>query len=238
MRSLTRGIAVAVATVACGSAVTAQTTAPVAQPILTIASPAPSELVGTWDALSRSYGGMGSSVLLAADGMFALVFGAMVDVKYKVNGRDFTFFGDDHGKEFSETQRLKFVGDTAVLSANGCSMKLIPLATGTAQGSLVGKWRMMHLTGVPAYEEFSPDGVARLRVPIQVQKGTYRVSGDSIAFHAITPRPEDWRAQFFLTGDTLTVLNYVGKQRYLRARQLIPMDVQQPAPPAGLLCQP
>ena len=239
MRLLARRTAVAVVAAACGSALSAQSAPPVSPPVAAVvAATPPSELVGTWDAISRSYGGIGSSVLLAGDGAFALVFGAMVDVKYKVKGSDFTFFGDDRGKEFSETQRLKFVGDTAVLSAHGCSMKLIPLETGTARGSLVGKWRMMHLTGVPAYEEFSPEGVARLRVPIQVQKGTYSVSGDSIAFHVITPRPEDWGAQIFLTGDTLTVLNNVGQQRYLRARQLIPLDVQQPLPPARMLCQP
>jgi hypothetical protein len=238
MRSLGYGAAVAVLTAASGSAATAQGLPPVSQPVPVTVSPAPlTELVGTWDAITRSYGGIGSTVLFSGDSVFALVLGAMVDVKYKVNGDEFTIFGEERGNRFSETQKLKFIGDTAVLSARGCSMKLTPFETGTAAGSLVGKWRMIHLTGVPAYEEFSPDGVARLRVPIQVQKGKYSVTGDTIVFHTITPRSEDWTAEFFLTGDTLTVSNAAGLHRYLRARQLIPLDVQQPAPPARMLCR-
>jgi hypothetical protein len=216
-----------------------QNTPAVPQPI-----PAPassdqhSALVGTWDAIQRSYGGIGSTVVFAGDSVFALVLGAMVEGNYKVKGDEFTIFGNDRGKEFSETQKLTFVGDTAILSIKKCQMKLIPFESGTGAGTLVGKWRMIHLTGVPAYEEFTADGSMRLRVPIQVQKGTYSVIGDSIAFHTLAPSSEDWGARFSVAGDTLTVSNNLGQHRYLRAPQLIPLDVQQPAPPTQLLCQP
>jgi len=237
MRPWACGAAVTVLSLANGQGAPAQSIPPVPQPIPVTVSPAPhTGLVGTWEATIRSYGGIGSTVLFAADSVFTLVLGAMVDVKYKVNGSEFTFFGEDRGKRSSETQKLKFVGDTAVLSANGCSMKLTPLETGTVAGSLVGKWRLMHMTGVPAFEEFTPDGEARLRVPIQVQKGMYSVRGDTIAFHTYSPRREDWSARFRLTGDTLTVSIGGERQQYLRARPLIPFDVQQPAPPAGMVC--
>ena len=93
----------------------------------------------------------------------------------------------------------------------------------------------MHMTGVPAYEEYTADGLARLRVPIQVLKGKFSIKGNTMAFHTLSPRQEDWSAPFSLKGDTLT-LSIGGEQKYLRARQLIPLDVQQPAPPAGLVC--
>lgn len=238
MRLPAYGVAVAFLTTACTSVGTGQGTPPVSPPVALTASLAPATgLVGTWDAITRSYGGIGSTVLFADDSLFALVLGAMVETKYKVNGQEFTVFGEERGNRFSETQKLTFVNDTAVISAKGCSMKLTPFEKGIVPGSLVGKWRMIHLTGVPAYEEFSPDGVARLRVPIQVQKGKYSVRGDTIEFHTITPRSEDWSAQFRLTGDTLTVSNSAGQHGYLRARPLIPLDVQQPVPPIRMLCR-
>jgi hypothetical protein len=236
MRSLAYGVGVTVLTAACGSAGT-QGTPPVSQPVPETTSPGPlPELVGTWDAITRSYGGIGSTALFAGDSVFTLVLGAMVDLKYRVNGNKFTFFSEERGKNFSETQTLTFVGDTAILSSKGCRIKLIPLETGTTEGSLVGKWRFTHMTGVPAYEEFSADGLGRLRVPMQVQKGSYRVTGNTIDFHTITPRPEDWSARFSLKSDTLTISNATGEHRYLRTRPLIPMDVQQPAPPARMVC--
>jgi len=240
MRSLACAVVVALFTAGSGGVATAQTAPAVSQP----ASPAPSPglpagLIGTWDATNRSHGGIGSTVILGSDSAFVLVLGAMVDGNYRVNGEDFTIIGEDQGggRRLTETQKLTFAGDTAVLSMKGCAMKLTPLEAGIPAKSLVGRWRMIHITGVPAYEEFSTDGSVRLRVPMVVQKGTYRVSADSIAFHTITPRPEDWVAAFTITGDTLTVSNSLGQHRYLRARELIPMQVQQPAPPARMLCK-
>ena len=196
----------------------------------------PPALAGTWDATIRSYGGIGSTVLLSDDAVFTLVLGAMVEMKYKVDGDRLTFYSEQGGRNSSETQTLKFVGDTATISSGRCSVKLIPLETPVTQGTLVGRWRFMHMTGVPAYEEFSADGLSRLRVPIQVRKGTYKVTGNTIAFHVITPRQEDWTAQFTIDADVLTLTGPTGTNRYIRSQPLIPMAVQQPAPPIRLLC--
>jgi hypothetical protein len=160
----------------------------------------------------------------------------MVDLKYKVVGDKFTFFSDQPGNAHSETQRLTFVSGQAVLSANGCSRKLARLDPQPGDSGLVGKWKSMHMTGVPAYEEYTRDGVTRLRVPIQVQRGTFGVTGKTINFHTRFPRPEEWSAQFNVSGDTLT-FSIGGEQKpYLRARPLIPFDVQQPARPDHMVC--
>ena len=241
MRSLACAAAVvALFTAGTGNVGAAQTVPSASQPPSAASSPGlPAGLIGTWDATNRSHGGIGSTVILGRDSAFVLVLGAMVDGEYRIKGQDFTIIGEDDGsgQRFTETQKLTFAGDTAVLSAKGCAMKLTPLEAGIPANSLVGKWRMIHLTGVPAYEEFSADGSVRLRVPIVVQKGKYRVTGDSIAFHTITPAPEDWVVGFTMAGDTLTVSNSLGQHRYLHARELIPPEVQQPVPPARMLCK-
>lgn len=193
-------------------------------------------LAGTWDAITRSYGGIGSTTLFSPDSTFTLVLGAMVDMKYRIEGNKFTFFSDQPGNQSSETQTLTFVGGRPVLSGNGCSRKLKRLDAATPDSGLVGRWQSMHMTGVPAYEEYTADGLTRLRVPIQVQKGSYSITGNTVAFHTLTPRREDWSAQFSLKGDTLTFSNAAGQHQYLRARQLIPFDVQQPTKPAGMVC--
>lgn len=193
-------------------------------------------LAGTWDAITRSHGGIGSTTLFGPDSTFTLVLGAMVDMRYRIEGSKFTFFSDQPGNQSSEAQTLTFVGGSPVLSGNGCSRKLKRLDAATPDSGLVGRWQSMHMTGVPAYEEYTADGRTRMRVPIQVQKGSYSITGNTVAFHTLTPRREDWSAEFSLKGDTLTFLIGGAQHQYLRARDLIPFNVQQPAKPAGMVC--
>lgn len=236
MRSLT--ITVIVAVIASASATAAAQNAGPVSPTAPEKTPSAegTGLAGTWDAIARSYGGIGSTVLFSEDGFFALILGAMVEVKYQVSGNKLTYFNQKSAANSSETQGLGFSGDTAILSGNGCHIKLIPLEARTPQGSLIGKWRFTHLTGVPAYQEFSADGRGRLRVPLQVQKGSYSVGGNAIAFYTVTPSPNDWTAQFTLQNDTLTIFNDLGQHRFVRAPPLIPMTVQQPTPSKKLRC--
>lgn len=192
-------------------------------------------LAGTWDAITRSYSGIGATTILSPDSTFSLVVGAMVDFKYKIDGKKIILFSNEPGRP-PDTQGLRFVDGSPVFSGNGCSRKLKRLDAASTDSGLIGKWQSMHMTGVPAYEEYTADGLARLRVPIQVLKGSFSIKGNTIAFHTLSPRQEEeWSAPFTLKGDTLT-LSIGGEQKYLRARQLIPLDVQQPAPPAGLVC--
>ena len=226
MRSLLYLYAV-VATLGKWSAVgIAQNTSPVARGERVVAAPTPN-LAGTWDAVTRSQGGIGTTVLLSPDSTFSLVLGAMVDMTYKIDGRNFTIFPDTNSKAV-ETQTLTFTDGHAVLSAYGCSRKLTRLDSLSTDSGLVGRWKSMHMTGVPAYEEYTADGQVRMRVPIRVQNGTFRIVGNSIVFHALATQSED-SVPFNLQGDTLTLSSGGAPHRYLRARPLIPFDVRQPA---------
>jgi hypothetical protein len=241
MRLLTYGVAVAVLTAACGSAGTAQGVPPVPQPIPVTVSPAPlTGLVGTWDAITRSYGGLGQTALFTPDGNVGLVLGAMVEFKYKLEGDKLTVYNDDPRNKFSQTSKLTLIGDTAIVSSAGKSsagkpLKMVRLATATTGSGLVGTWQYMHYTGVPGYDEYAEDGSMRLRVPIQVQRGIYSVVGNKVSFQILTPARENWDAEFAINGDTLAFQMGGQKHLYLRARPLIPYDVQQPARPSGMV---
>jgi hypothetical protein len=173
--------------------------------------------------------------MLSRDSSFTLVLGAMVDMRYRIDGRNFTILPDTNSKGV-ETQTLTFTAGHAVLSAYGCSRKLTRLDSLVGDSGLVGRWKSMHMTGVPAYEEYTADGQSRMRVPIQVQKGVYSIAGGSMLFHTLSPRREDWDAAFDLKGDTLTFSIRGERQRYLRSQPLIPFDVQQPAKPERMVC--
>jgi len=200
------------------------------------ASPQP-DILGTWDAIQRSYGGIGSTLLLSPDSTFALILGAMVDGKYSIDGENFTIVGDEPGSK-PDTQKLTYASGTAILSSHGCSHKLSRTDSVAGDSGLVGRWKFMHITGVPAWWEFTGDGKNRLRVPIQVQRGKFSITGNSIALHTLSPERADSKLDFILSGDSLTVSNEAGLHKLVRARTLIPFDVQQPARPKRMLCTP
>jgi hypothetical protein len=231
MRSLGCGITVAVLAAICGSVAIAQGTPAVPQPAAELASASlPPALVGTWDAITRSHGGLGQTALFAPDHTVALVLGAMVDMKYKLEGDKLTVYSDNPRDRFSQTNSLTLVGDTAIILSRGNSLRMVRLPTSNPVSGLVGGWRYMHYTGVPGYDEYAQDGSMRLRVPIQVQRGLYSVAGNKISFLILAPAREEWDAEFAITGDTLSVQARGQKHLYLRARPLIPYDVRQPRP--------
>jgi hypothetical protein len=157
----------------------------------------------------------------------------MVDARYKVDGDKFTIYNDEPGMKFSENRTVTVAGDTAIFSADGRVERQTRLRPGGS--GVVGVWRFTHMTGVPAYEEYTDDGFVRLRVPMQVMKGTYSVSGNKIRFHILTPRRQDSEAEFAIRGDTLAIGVGADKQRYLRARPLIPYEVEQPVLPSPVV---
>lgn len=220
---------------ACAS--TGTTVSPTAiPPVALSATPqTPANLVGTWDAITRSHGGLGQTALFEPDGNVGLVLGAMVDMKYKVEGDKITVYNDDPRNKFSQTSNLTLVGDTAIVSSGGKSLKMVRLPTDKTASGLVGTWQYMHYTGVPGYEEYAENGSMRLRVPIQVQRGIYSVVGNKVSFQMLTPARENWDSEFAIKGDTLEFRMRGQKHIYLRARHLIPYDVQQPAPPSGTI---
>jgi hypothetical protein len=233
MRLLTHPFSIVLVLAACTGASTGHTSAANISSTAETATAATSGLVGTWDAITRSAGGIGGTTLFRPDGTVALVIGAMVDAKYKVDGDKFTIYNDDPGMRFSENRILALAGDTAIFSADGRVERKMRIRPGGS--GVVGVWRFTHMTGVPAYEEYTDDGFVRLRVPMQVMKGTYSVTGNKIRFHILTPRRQDSEAEFLIRGDTLAIGVGADKQLYLRARPLIPYEVEQPVLPSPVI---
>ncbi len=155
------------------------------------------------------------------------------NVSSTAEGDRFTIYNDDPGMKFSENRTLTVAGDTAIFSSDGQVERQVRIRPGAS--GLVGVWRFTHMTGVPAYEEYTNDGSVRLRVPMQVMKGTYSVTGNKIRFQILTPRRQNSEAEFVIRGDTLAIGVGPDKQLYLRARPLIPYEVEQPVLPSPLV---
>jgi hypothetical protein len=181
--------------------------------------PRPAPLLGTWEAVNRSAGGLGSTMTFAADNTLSYTLGAMVDMQYK-RSRDSLYIIDPQNG--INAFRVSINRDTLVMTNEGREQRetrVGPPVTGA--DPVVGRWTYQHYTGVPAYEEYTRAGEFRLRVPIRTLQGTYAVLGDSAVLHLPGPGGGDRAVRFTIVGDTLQ-LNWSGQTaRYVKAAPLV-----------------
>lgn len=171
-------------------------------------------LLGTWEALSRSAGGLGATISFDADNTLRYTLGAMVDMKYR-RSRDSLYIVDPQGPV--SPFRLTFVRDTMVMTNEGRQQRETRIGSPVAGADpVVGKWTYTHYTGVPAFEEFTPTGDFHLRVPIRTLQGNWTAVGDSAMLHLPGPGGGDRAVHFAIVADTL-VLSFDGQStRYLK----------------------
>lgn len=176
-------------------------------------------IIGTWEALSRSSGGLGSTIAFAPDNTMTFTIGAMVDMTYRRSG-DSLFVTNPDGD--LPPAQIAFAKDTLVVTRNGREQRetRIAGASGGTEGDadpLVGLWTYQHYTGVAAYEEYTSDGQFHLRVPIRTLKGNYTTAGNAAVMHLMGEGGGDRSVKFAVTGDTLQLTWNGQTTRYLRA---------------------
>src|SRR5258705_6058303 len=173
-----------------------------------------SPLGGTWEAITRSAGGLGATISFDPDNSLRYTLGAMVDMKYR-RSRDSLYIIDPQGP--TSPFQLSFVRDTMVMTNEGKQQRETRVGGPVSRTDpVVGKWTYTHYTGVPAFEEFTPTGDFHLRVPIRTLQGTWTALRDSAMLHLPGPGGGDRAVRFAISVDTL-LLTFDGKTtRYLR----------------------
>jgi hypothetical protein len=180
----------------------------------------PGALLGSWEALSRSESGLGSTIAFAPDNSLTFTMGAMVDMSYRRAGDSLFVRGPDGDLA---PAKVAFVHDTLVVTRNGHEQRETRVGPAPASGegnSLVGMWTYLHYTGVPAFEEYTAAGAYHLRVPIRTLQGNYTAFGDAAMLHLMGDGGGDRNVKFSVVGDTLQLSWDGQKSRYLRAKPL------------------
>lgn len=177
----------------------------------------PGALLGSWEAISRSEGGLGSTIAFAPDNTLTFTMGAMVDMSYRRSG-DSLFVTSPNGD--LAPAKVAIIHDTLVVTRNGHEQRESRVGVAVGDNPLVGNWTYLHYTGVPAYEEYTPAGAYHLRVPIRTLQGNYTAFGDAAMLHLMGDGGGDRNVKFSVVGDTLQ-LSWDGQtSRYLRAKPL------------------
>jgi hypothetical protein len=185
-----------------------------------VAAPARSTpLIGTWEAVTRSAGGLGSTISFESDNSMSFTLGAMVDMKYR-RARDSLYIIDPANG--INAFKVSILRDTLVMVNQGKEQRETRVSAPLKGADpVIGRWTYLHYTGVPAFEEYTPGGDFRLRVPIRTLQGTYVTMGDSAMLHLPGPGGGDRAVRFAVVGDTLQ-LSWNGQtSRYVKAAPLL-----------------
>jgi hypothetical protein len=187
------------------------------------AQDAAAQLVGRWDGVTRSAGGIGEIIELRADGSMTHWFAAMVEFTYVVQGFLLTTsFTPASGAPVEQTTtEIRFEGNVLIQRSVGSGLETRmdrKRAGGPLDPPIVGVWSYPHDTGRTAYMLYTADGRLIFRLPIRADRGRWSVSGDQLT---MGPLPATARLTYRMQGDQLVLIDEQGKETsYMRAEIL------------------
>lgn len=177
-------------------------------------------VVGRWEAVSRSRGGIGQVVEFQTDGTMVHWIAAMVDGTYTFDGTRLVESIRDGGTAPATDTAFetRFEGSELIRRdpRSGVESRMTRQGAPNPQGpSLVGVWSFTHEAGGTGYMMFTADGRMIFRLPIRADRGRWSVAGDRLT---MGPRSPGASFKVELQGDRLTLTDDQGKQRqYVRA---------------------
>jgi hypothetical protein len=151
-------------------------------------APPISSVVGQWESVERSRGGIGNIVEFRPDGTVSQLSAAMGDAIYRVEGSWLvTSWKDPESGKSSETvSEISFEGDALIEKAgegeNASETRMSRVGQGPkGRPPIVGKWCYEYLPGVNALREFTEDGRMFWRLPLRPSRGRYISAGDTLS---------------------------------------------------------
>jgi hypothetical protein len=180
-------------------------------------------LVGRWDAVTRSAGGIGQIIELRADGSMTHWFAAMVEFTYVVQGSLLitSFTPATGGAVEQTTTEIRFEGDALIQKStqSGTETRMTrKRAGGPHDAPIVGVWAYAHEAGGTAFMMYTADGRLIFRLPMRADRGRWSVSGDQLT---LGPMPATTRLTYHVQSDQLVLTDSQGKQvTYTRAELL------------------
>lgn len=160
------------------------------------------ELLGSWEQLRRSKGGVGGTYEFLSDGTLKLSIGALIDYRYHRDGSRFVATDPSAPAKRSAPPifAVEIQGDDLLeqLPGNAAAVRLVRIGDKPSQPTILGKWKIDR-SSIPATSSgtateqqaqflmvetslliFTADGRALLRVPFRTQTGKYRIQDDSL----------------------------------------------------------
>jgi hypothetical protein len=168
-------------------------------------------LVGRWEPIVKSSGGICAVLDLLEDGTFVSGLAVQVDLKYSLEGSRLSLLQGEKVLEFEFPWDVAFVGQRMTIPGEPARTRLGAAVTGASP--IVGVWTYEHHTGPTAYERYEADGTCQLRIPMLGEtRGRWKVAGGVLTLET-NGTLEVSSFEMEMTGDLLTITNKAAAAR-------------------------
>ncbi len=142
------------------------------------------DLLGLWESEETSMGGIGHTLEFRPDGSYVEATTVIVDMPYSYH-QGILSIGDTQKEAADDAppgSTVTFQGDELIQQLPDGTILRRKRLTPVQQGEkpIVGAWRYRHYTGAIAFEQYTPDQVMHLRLPMRSSSSTYMLDGNML----------------------------------------------------------
>lgn len=171
-----------------------------------------SPVLGFWESVETSRGGIGSALELRADGTLRWSVVVLVESEYRLDDGRLVML-DESGGEQEMPVTLRD-GEMEMTAPDGSTLTKTRFRDPTGGTSpIVGDWSYDYFGQGRAFERYTEDGRMLFRLPMRTDAGTYRVEGNRLEVGA-QGKTDTWTWR--LDGDELVVVTGGEERRYRR----------------------
>jgi hypothetical protein len=123
-------------------------------------------LVGEWLSEARTKGGLGTAITFKSDGTVVRSFGALLDLKYKLNKNVLSLYDKD-GTQIDQSYITLSPSLLHIKNIKTGAEQTLDRIDGNDMNSILGKWSGPHSTGAKQMMHFTRAGICYFSVPMK-----------------------------------------------------------------------
>ena len=143
--------------------------------------PGNTDVLGLWESSQTSRGGIGSNIEFRSDGSYTAAIIVLVDLNYDIKDQ-VLYIGQNKDESVNYDQGAEIMLSDSTLTLKGVNgeTEVRNRISKSDNDSIVGKYRYRHYTGGIAYEQYTEEGLMKLRIPMSATNGCYTANDDTI----------------------------------------------------------
>jgi hypothetical protein len=165
------------------------------------------QLIGRWEAVNRSRGGLGSVFTVLNDSLCVVISGVLGDGTYRTKGDSlYRSMSDTPTKELAVLFNIS--GDSMIHRFPGRPERIVMrrIANGsTSPSAIQGLWFYQHYTRTTAFEEYTPNGQFHFRIDVTSDSSKYVLTGDTLTIHRTKPTANISQCRIAVTDTSLSM---------------------------------